>query len=412
MAALRTCLCERSIVMYKNSQSRPSHGRPSNGRNQGRPQNRRSSQRQKTVDVSRLINTAPVTETVEVYQSKHVFNDFAISAQLKQNIADRNYTAPSPIQDQAIPHILEGKDVVGIANTGTGKTAAFLIPLLNKVQQNPNTNILIVAPTRELAVQIFDDCKLFSKGMNIGYTICIGGVSMYHQIQGLRKRPHVIIGTPGRLIDLSKQGHVRFNSFNTIVLDEVDRMLDMGFIQDVRYMIDQLPKERQSLFFSATLSPEIESVMKVFLKDPVTISVKTRETATSIHQDVIKLAGRNKIDVLHDLLIEKGFEKVLVFGRTKWGIEKLAKELRFRGFKVESLHGNKTQNQRQNSLDAFKADRAQVLLATDIASRGLDIPDVTHVINFDLPSTYEDYVHRIGRTGRADKKGIALSFID
>ncbi len=399
--------------MYKQSHGRPSHGKHFQGRPQNNFRNRtRQPQRQKTVDVSRLINTAPVEEKVEVYQPKHVFNDFAISAQLKQNIADRGYTTPSPIQDQSIPHILEGKDVIGIANTGTGKTAAFLIPLLNKVIESNNTYVLIVAPTRELAVQIFDDCKIFSKGMNIGYTICIGGVSMFHQIQGLRKRPHVVIGTPGRLIDLSKQGHLRFTAFNTIVLDEVDRMLDMGFINDVRYMIDQLPKERQSLFFSATLSPEIESVMHVFLKNPITISVKTRETAKSVHQDIVKLAGRNKIEVLHDLLIQPGFEKVLVFGRTKWGIEKLAKELRFRGFKVESLHGNKTQNQRQNSLDAFKADRAQILLATDIASRGLDIPDVTHVINYDLPSTYEDYVHRIGRTGRADKKGIALSFVD
>lgn len=390
-----------SILMYKNNQGRP----------QGQFQ-RRTPQRQKTVDVSRLINTAPVVQEVEQYQSKHVFNDFDLIPQLKQNIADRNYTAPTPIQDQAITHVIEGKDVVGIANTGTGKTAAFLIPLINKVMKQQNTYVLIVAPTRELAVQIFDDCKEFSKGMNIGYTICIGGVSMYHQIQGLRKRPHIIIGTPGRLIDLSKQGHVRFNTFNTIVLDEVDRMLDMGFINDVKYMIAQLPQERQSLFFSATLSPEIQSVMQVFLKNPVTISVKTHETAQSVHQDIIKLAGRNKIDVLHDLLIQEGFEKVLVFGRTKWGIEKLAKELRFRGFKVESLHGNKTQNQRQNALDSFKGDHAQVLLATDIASRGLDIPDVTHVINFDLPSTYEDYVHRIGRTGRADKKGIALSFVD
>lgn len=390
-------------------------GRSTGGRPHGgnfRPQGNRGPRPIKTMDVNRLINREPVAEVEEVYTPTHTFADFQLHNVLQRAIDAYGYTTPTPIQDQVIKPIIEGKDVVGIANTGTGKTAAFLLPILHLMLSQPHMKALIIAPTRELAQQIADDVNRFTRGSELKMAICIGGVSIGNQKRALYARPRIVVGTPGRLLDLNKQRVLDFSIFNCIVLDEVDRMLDMGFVRDVKAIVSQLAPKRQSLFFSATMTPEIESVMREFSHDPIKISVKTRETAQSILQDVVYLKGRNKIDVLHDMLISPGFEKVLIFGRTKWGIEKLATELRNRGFTAEALHGNKTQNQRQKALDTFKSHKAQILLATDIASRGLDIPNVTHVINFDLPTTYEDYVHRIGRTGRADKKGIALSFVD
>lgn len=365
-----------------------------------------------TVDPRLLVKKAEGFVEEAPYVPQQSFADLLISDTLKKNILDHGYTEMTPIQDQAIPHILAGRDVVGIANTGTGKTAAFLIPLLNKIYFNKTEKVLIIVPTRELALQIQDECRAFVPNMGIYSLVCIGGVGIQPQIQGLRRNPHVVIGTPGRLKDLRNQGKINFSDYKTIVLDEVDRMLDMGFIHDIKLIISELPYPRQSLFFSATVPPQVQSIMQSFLKNPITVSVKSQETALNVDQDVIKMNGRQKIDVLHDLLSQEGFEKVLVFGRTKWGIEKLARQLAERRFSVVSLHGNKNQNQRQRALDEFKNNRIKILLATDIVARGIDVPDVTHVINYDLPASYEDYVHRIGRTGRAGKKGIALSFID
>lgn len=366
----------------------------------------------KTLDPTLLMKKAALIVQQAEYIPKHSFNDFQIQEQLKQNIIARGYTTPTPIQDQAIGPILDGKDVIGIANTGTGKTAAFLIPLLNKISLDRRQRVLIVAPTRELAVQILEECRSFAKGLEIYAALCIGGVNIRPQIENLRRNPHVVIGTPGRLKDLKNQNKLSFAIFSNIVLDEVDRMLDMGFIRDVQFIISHLPKLRQSLFFSATLTPNVRQVMGGFLTNPVIISVNTQETPHNVDQDIIKTSGRIKLDILHDLLIGADFQKVLIFGRTKWGIEKLAKQLSLKGIAVAALHGNKNQNQRQRALTEFKQNKISILLATDIASRGLDIPDVTHVINYDLPETYEDYIHRIGRTGRAGKKGIALSFVD
>ena len=309
---------------------------------------------------------------------------------------------------------MEGKDVVGVANTGTGKTAAFLIPLINKVYlANNNDKVLIVVPTRELAIQIDSEFRSLVKGLQMFSVCTVGGMSISRQISELRLRNHFIIGTPGRLKDLIERKMIRLNEFKTIVLDEADRMLDMGFIHDMRFVMAGMPRERHTLFFSATISTEIERLISEFLKSPVRISVKTRDTATNVDQDVVKVGGgKNKIEVLHELLIQKEFNKVLVFGRTKHGVEKLSKALADRGFKADSIHGDKNHSGRQRALTAFKNNRVQVLVATDVAARGLDIPDVSHVINFDLPNTYEDYVHRIGRTGRGDKMGKALTFID
>lgn len=368
--------------------------------------------RVKTVNTSLLVQKAREEIPQKTHIIKHEFSSFMISDLLKKNIAEKGYMTPLPIQDEVIPFVLEGRDIVGIANTGTGKTAAFLIPLVNKIFYNRSQKVLIVVPTRELAVQIQDETRLFATGMNIFSVLCIGGVNINQQIQGLRRNPNIVIGTPGRLKDLKNQGKLNIASFNNVVLDEVDRMLDMGFINDVRFILSHLPKYRQSLFFSATVPPVIKKIIETFSQNPITISVKSQETAVNIDQDIIKTYGKIKIDVLCELLKQEGFNKVIIFGRTKWGIEKLSKQLMQRGLNVAALHGNKNQNQRQRALESFRKNEVSILLATDVVARGIDVDDVTHVINYDLPETYDDYIHRIGRTGRNSKKGIALSFVD
>ncbi len=349
---------------------------------------------------------------METFVPEHAFADFPIDERLKQTITVKGYKTPTPIQDRAIPHALQGKDVVGIANTGTGKTAAFLIPLINKVLLHPKEQMLIVVPTRELAIQIDEELRGFTRGLKVFSAVCVGGTSMGLQVRNLRFHNSFIIGTPGRLKDLIEQKYLNLSTFKTVVLDEADRMLDMGFINDMKFMMGKMPKERQTLFFSATMSREIEVLIKDFLRAPVSISVKTGDTAKNVDQDVVKTRGLNKLEVLHNLLRGTDFKKVLIFGRTKHGVEKLSKMLAERGFKAESIHGNKNLSRRRRALDLFKKSQVQVLVATDVAARGLDIDDVSHVINFDLPATYDDYVHRIGRTGRGEKKGKALTFVE
>jgi ATP-dependent RNA helicase RhlE len=392
----------------RNHGGQPQRGGSFRPRNNFQSNNRR---RIKTLD-SRFFVQKAVEQAQEEYIPVNTFHDFEFVGKLKQNIASHGYQTPTPIQDQAIPALMQGRDVVGIAATGTGKTAAFLLPLIHKCAKDTNQKVLIVAPTRELAVQIQDEFKSFAKDLNLYSVLCIGGVSMYPQVQGLTRRPQFVIGTPGRLQDLERQRKLSFSWYNNIVLDEVDRMLDMGFVKEVTYIISQLPQDRQSLFFSATMPDSVQRVMAQFLQDPVTVAVKSVAPSSNVDQDVIRTQGRQKIDVLHDLLAQPEFQKVLVFGRTKWGMEKLSVALTQRGIRAAAIHGNKSQGQRQKAIESFKNNRVQVLLATDIASRGLDIDHVTHVINFDQPESYEDYIHRIGRTGRAGRKGIALTFID
>lgn len=365
-----------------------------------------------TVPVDRYVNKAVSQEVPQTYTATHQFADFHIDQKLKENIRARGYTTPTPIQDQAIPPILLGRDVVGIANTGTGKTAAFLIPLINKIINDRTERGLIIAPTRELAVQISEELRDFARFLNISSQIIIGGANVGRQTFALKQNPHILIATPGRLKDLINRRIVQLSQFHTIVLDEVDRMVDIGFIKDITFIISLLPKERQSLFFSATVSPQINTIIQSFLKDPVTISVKVKETAQGIEQDVIRVKDKfEKVHKLNELLKQEEFKKVLIFGRTKWGVERLAKSLGQSGFSVSSIHGNKSQGQRLRALSQFKQNQLQVLVATDVAARGLDIEDVSHVINFDVPATFDDYVHRIGRTGRANKTGKALTFV-
>ena len=405
--------------MYK----RYNNSRSSNGRSKFQNNNRSSFKNRfnsrgknnnpgEKIDINRFVSKAVEQGTAAPYAAGNSFVDFKISESLKKNIIDKGYTIPTQIQDQTILPILEGRDVIGIANTGTGKTAAFLIPLIEKAMQNRNEHVLIVTPTRELAFQINEELVAFSKGMNISSVLSIGGSSMFRQIERLRRNPQFVIGTPGRLKDLIQRKSLNLYNFRNVVLDEVDRMVDIGFIKDIKFMVALLPNPRQSLFFSATVDRQTREILGSFVKDPVTVSVKTTETAENIDQDIIKVKPGQKVDQLHDLLRSDGYDKVMIFGRTKYGIEKLTKMLILRGFRATAIHGNKSQGQRQRALSEFKQGGVNILLATDVASRGLDIDDVSHVINYDVPATYDDYVHRIGRTGRANKRGSAVTFVE
>ncbi len=394
--------------MYKRrNNNRP---RRPNYRNYGRSSRSRHSA--PTYNPMMFVRKASPEEVVSPYEANNRFSDFKISQELKLNISKKGYKTPTPIQDQVIPLLLEGKDVVGVAATGTGKTAAFLIPLANKVIKNRHEKVLIITPTRELAMQVEKELNDFIKGLHIASALCIGGVSIARQIGELRDNPSFVVGTPGRLLDLEKQRKLNFASFGNIVLDEVDRMLDMGFVRDISYIIARLTTARQSLFFSATLPSNVKSMIPKFLDDPVTVTIQNQMPSANVDQDIVRLKGREKVEVLDELLKNEEFEKVLVFGRTKRGIEKLGRMLNKRGVNVTTIHGNKSQNQRKRALEDFRRNKVQVLLATDVASRGLDIDNITHVINYDLPQTYEDYIHRIGRTGRANKKGFALTFVE
>ncbi|MBP9711305.1 MAG: DEAD/DEAH box helicase [Candidatus Pacebacteria bacterium] len=418
--------------MYQKSfsNSRPGGSRPGQsfnkhsrgGFNRGGSSNRGSSNRfatkgnrapgQQYIDPSKFINKAVITEEVVNFVPEHQFTDFAVGDAVKRNVVAKGYVTPTPIQDRTIPHVLKGEDVVGIANTGTGKTAAFLIPLIDKVVKNPKEQVLVIVPTRELALQIEGEFKALTKGLKLFSVCVVGGASIMPQLKALKYKNHFVIGTPGRLKDLIERGSIRLNDFSTLVLDEADRMLDMGFVNDMRYVVKGMPTPRHTLFFSATITREVENLINEFLTEPVRISVKTGDTSKNIDQDVVRVQGKPKLDMLHDLLTQAEFNKVIIFGRTKHGVEKLSKMLTDRGFKAESIHGNKSHGQRQRALKSFKENQVQILVATDVAARGLDIDGVSHVINYDLPTTYDDYVHRIGRTGRGNKKGKALTFVE
>lgn len=408
-----------AFTQKRNSRSygaRPSNGggRSFGGGRRGGNGGGRKGPAKKYIHPSKFINKA-VTKAEEVaYEPTHKFADFPFGSELHYNIAKKGYEVPSAIQDQAIPYIIEGRDVIGLANTGTGKTAAFLLPIIERqsgIMLRPS--VLIVAPTRELAQQIDEQFRDFSKGMNLYSTLIVGGVNIDRQIRELKRRPHFIIGTPGRLKDLMQRRLLKMDNMTTLVLDEADRMLDMGFLPDIRQIVDAMPEERQTLFFSATITPEIESLTKSFLRDPATVSVRTSETSEHVEQDVIEARDKaHKVELLTEMLQGEKYEKVLVFGETKFGVQRLSDHLDKSGIPSAAIHGNKSQSQRQRALKQFKDQRVKVLVATDVAARGLDIPNVSHVINFDTPQTYEDYVHRIGRTGRGGASGHAHTFID
>lgn len=365
------------------------------------------------IDENMYIKSAVVKPAEEEYIPKVTFNELDINNTIKENIIKKGFKSPTPIQDLVIPEILTGNDVVGIANTGTGKTGAFLIPLIDKVLKTNGTKILILVPTRELAVQINDELYTLTRNLRVYSVECIGGSSISRQINDIRRGFNFIIGTPGRVNDLIERRILNLGVFNTVVLDEVDRMLDMGFIDDIKQLISFLPKERQSLFFSATLDPKVESIMNMLLKREFKkISVKTGITADNVNQNVVKYTDKSeKVTKLTEILKQEEVTKTLIFVNTKRGVEELSFHLERYEFRAEVIHGDKRQMQRQRALDNFKYGKAKILIATDVAARGIDVSDISHVINFDVPESFEDYIHRIGRTGRANKFGNALTFI-
>jgi ATP-dependent RNA helicase RhlE len=388
-----------------NTASRPSFRRQGGAKKGARKQ---------YIHPSKFINRQPVEHQAVEYVPTHRFVDFALADSVKKNLLNIGFDKPSAIQDQAIPLVLEGKDIIGLANTGTGKTAAFLLPILTHLAKNPaRGSVLIMAPTRELAQQIDAEAKRFSRDMRLFSTVIVGGTNIDRQIRDLKRQPHIIIGTPGRMNDLLNRGALRLDTITHFVLDEADRMLDMGFINDIRKIAELIPTNRQTLCFSATITPSIQTLIHDFMREPETVSVRTGETSDHVVQDVIEAGDKqHKQDILQDLLGKEDFDKVLVFGETKFGVQRLADSLNKEGIPSEAIHGNKSQSQRQRALQAFKSNKVKVLVATDVAARGLDIPNVSHVINFDQPATYADYIHRIGRTGRGGAKGAALTFVD
>lgn len=371
---------------------------------------RRGSNKQ-FIHPSKFIQAALIVEE-KPYEAIHTFADFEIDPLIKTNVIQKGYITPSPIQDQAIPLALQGRDIIGIANTGTGKTAAFAIPVINKLLQSSNSRALIIAPTRELAQQIEEEFRSFAKSSGLHGAVLIGGSSMGAQLRDLRARPRIVIGTPGRIKDHVERGTLPLEVFNIIVLDEVDRMVDMGFIKDIRFLLDGLASPRQSLFFSATMDQSIENLVHSFLSDPVTISVKNGSTSKNVEQDVVEYQHTTeKIHKLHDILLNETVAKTLVFDDTQRSVERLSKELQARGFKADAIHGGKSQGQRQRALNRFRDNDINILVATDVAARGIDVVDITHVINYSTPNSYDDYTHRIGRAGRAGRKGYALTFV-
>lgn len=344
------------------------------------------------------------------------FESLNLIAPLLKALKEENYEHPTPIQAQSIPHVLDGRDIFGAAQTGTGKTAAFTLPILQLLSAQPAVHnrpirALILAPTRELAIQIDESIKSYGRHLNLRHAVIFGGVPQRPQTETLRRGVDILVATPGRLIDLINQRFVSLKHLEILVLDEADRMLDMGFIHDVRRIIALLPPKRQNLLFSATLPKEIKELISKILHNPVHIEVvPASTTAERIDQELYYVSKENKKDLLHHLVISGGKNRVLVFSRTKHGADKVVKDLNKRGVAAAAIHGNKSQNARQRSLNDFKDNKIQVLIATDIAARGIDVDELTHVINYDLPDTPETYVHRIGRTGRAGASGRAWSF--
>jgi len=398
--------------MAYTKKRRPSNGRRNFGAKRNNRGRRRKGNNKEQIHPSKFIKEA-VDVKQDEYIAKYSFNDFDVSPILKKNLAKKGFKAPSPIQDQAIPVGLTGKDVIGIANTGTGKTIAFAVPVIDKLIKNKEARVIIMAPTRELAQQILEEMKTLTRGSNIYHALLIGGSSMHLQLKDLKRKPRIVIGTPGRIQDHIQRKSLDLRGFNMIVLDEVDRMLDMGFVNDMRKILSRITKKRQSFFFSATMADKVRTLINEFTNDPVMISVKTGQTSDSVEQNIVKYKSKNdKIEKLHELLVLNRQNKILIFDDTKRGVDRLSKDLIKRGFKADAIHGNKSQRQRERALSKFKGSQTTILVATDVAARGIDVKGITHVINYSTPQSYDDYVHRIGRAGRAGKTGYALTFIE
>ena len=348
------------------------------------------------------------------------FKDLGVIEAILRALKDKDYSEATSIQEKTIPLILEREDVLGSAQTGTGKTAAFAIPIIQllhigkaNLQGKPRINALIVTPTRELAIQIDENIKAYSKYTKIKSAVIFGGVKQYSQVEKLKKGVHILVATPGRLLDLINQGFVSLSSVDLFVLDEADRMLDMGFIHDIKKLLKLLPQKRQSLFFSATMPDNIVELSRTILKNPKKVEVNAVSSAAdTIQQYLYYTNKKDKKDLLYHILQDENLDQVLLFSRTKHGADKIARNLQKQKISAAAIHGDKAQNQRQKALANFKLKEIRVLVATDIAARGIDISELKHVINYDIPNESETYVHRIGRSGRAGKEGIAISMCE
>ncbi|MGA0368624.1 MAG: DEAD/DEAH box helicase [Kiritimatiellia bacterium] len=341
-----------------------------------------------------------------------------LSPDLQRCVKEAGYHTPTPVQEQSIAPVAEGRDLIGTAQTGTGKTAAFVLPILQRLAANPqqphkgSPRVLILAPTRELAAQIGESIETYGRVLSLSHAVIFGGVNQFHQVKALNRGLDILVATPGRLLDLMQQGYIRLNRVGIFVLDEMDRMLDMGFIRDIRKVLKEVPEQRQTLFFSATMSPQIEQLAGGMVKNPVRVSITPEEpTVDRIEQKIMFIQPADKARMLVKLIQGQDVEKVIVFTQMKHAANKVVDSLTEAGIRAAAIHGNKSQAARIKALDGFKRGRFQVLVATDVAARGLDVDDITHVVNYDMPVEAETYVHRIGRTARAGADGDAISFV-
>lgn len=367
-----------------------------------------------SIDISQLVKKAKPTAEVK-YESTRTFDDMPLDVNLKANLFDKGFKKPSQIQDETLEHLLDNRNLIGIANTGTGKTAAFLLPIIQDLLKTNNPlTALIIVPTRELALQVETEFKSLTKGLGLFAASFIGGTSVDKDVNQLRRKNHIIIGTPGRLKDLIDRRALRLDKIPVLVLDEFDRMLDMGFVNDIKRIVAGMQNRKQTMLFSATIDKSQREMIDSLMDNPIEIKVSAGNTSSDqVDQDIIRVAeGEDKTEVLIDLLQKGEFNKVLVFAETRRWVMKITKKLTQAGVKADQIHGDKSQNYRVNALNRFKSGKVQVLVATDVAARGIDVTDVSHVINYSIPLTYDSYVHRIGRTGRAGKMGKALTFVN
>lgn len=370
-------------------------------------------QKSESIDLNKYISEGRVLETKK-YEAQNSFEDFLLDRELLERIQRKGYKIPSEIQDKTINHILEGKNIVGVAGTGTGKTAAFLIPILQILLEEPmDRYALIITPTRELANQINDEFVSMVKGLGLFSTCLIGGSSVHESIKSLKRKNHVVIGTPGRLMDMHRQGHLPFNKFSVFVLDEFDRMLDMGFKEEMRAINKMMVDKRQTLLFSATIEKSQKEIIEEIAGQALYITAQSNTQDTSaIKQDILRVNGGDKFQLMRDLLTDSNDDRTILFCETKRKAEKMMDKLKKEGVRADAIHGDKSQRAREIALRKFKRGQVNVLVATDVVARGIDVDNVSLVINYEQPRTYTDYVHRIGRTGRAGKTGRAITMID
>jgi ATP-dependent RNA helicase RhlE len=384
-------------------------------RNHYKKRNRsRKPPKMETPNWSKYVNVGGDEVQKRTFAPKHQFSDFFLDEELSFRIKNKGYTAPTEIQDKSIPVILDGDNLIGVAGTGTGKTAAFLIPIIQMlIEERRDRHTLVIAPTRELANQINDEFRSLTKGMGIYSTCLIGGSSVGESIKSLRRTNHIIIGTPGRLMDMHRQGFLPFDDFRVLVLDEFDRMLDMGFKDEMQTINGKMMQKEQTLLFSATVDSSQRTLISKIAGEAKEVKAATDTQKTdAIHQDVLHVKGQDKFKLMHNLLVEEADEKVILFCETKRKADKLVKQLVNSSVRADAIHGDKSQKAREIALRKFKRGQVNVLVATDVVARGIDVQDVSLVINYEAPRSYTDYVHRIGRTGRAGKSGRAITMID